>query len=225
MTVFVFGVHNINTVKFYGCDAMGSSVRRAKAKENLRRAILDAARELFATRDFQAVSIRKIADKIDYSPTAIYLHFKDKQEILLELIEEGFQLLVDMLNTAQHIADPLERLRAGGHIYYQFARQHPHYYGIMFQMQDIQICEELIPRCENPPRAFEFVVNAIVEGVEQGKITNTSPVPAIAHTVLAVCHGAASMYLSGHLSKLPEELHDAFFEFSIEMTIRGISSR
>ncbi len=202
--------------------AMTSANRRAKAKENLRRAILDAARELFATRDYQAVTLRKIAEKIEYSPTAIYLHFKDKHEILLQLIEEGFQLLIDMLATADSIEDPIERLRAGGHIYLQFAQEQPHYYGLMFQLQDSQICEELIPRCINGPRAFDFVVHAVVQGMEQGKIDSSFPVTAVAHAVLASMHGVASMYLSGHMFLLPDDMVADFFECSIEMILKGL---
>ncbi len=79
---------------------LGSSERRAREKENLRRAILDAARELFVAEGYDAVTMRKIADRIEYSPTTIYLHFKDKDEILLCLSEEGFTLLRACLDKA-----------------------------------------------------------------------------------------------------------------------------
>ena len=89
---------------------MGSAQRRARAKENLRRAILDAARELFATEEYEAVSLRRIAEKIEYSPAAIYLHFQDKKEILFHLIDEGFALLSARLETVR-VADRYDVLR------------------------------------------------------------------------------------------------------------------
>ena len=49
--------------------------------------ILDAARELFATEGYEAVTMRRIADRIEYSPTAIYFHFKDKESLVRELCD------------------------------------------------------------------------------------------------------------------------------------------
>lgn len=57
---------------------MATGTRRAREIENLRRAILDAARELFYEQDYRAVSMRKIAEKVEYSPAAIYRYFSDK---------------------------------------------------------------------------------------------------------------------------------------------------
>jgi AcrR family transcriptional regulator len=60
---------------------MGVKERKAREKETLRQDILDAARELFIREGYQAVSMRKIAEKIEYSPATIYLHFRDKDDI------------------------------------------------------------------------------------------------------------------------------------------------
>src|SRR4051794_31187958 len=119
---------------------MGSAQRRARAKENLRRAILDAARKLFATEDYKAVSMRRIAEEIEYSPTALYLHFKDKEEILFYLIDEGFEMLSGRLESL-NVEDPVLRLRKGGRVYFKFAFEQPHYYRIMFQLQDKAMAE------------------------------------------------------------------------------------
>ena len=69
---------------------MGTTERRARAKQLLRGEILDAARELFIKHGYENVSMRKIAEKIEYSPTTIYLYFHDKSEILHTLCEETF---------------------------------------------------------------------------------------------------------------------------------------
>src|ERR687885_1755275 len=67
---------------------MGVQERRAREKQELRQEILDAARELFIREGFENVSMRKIADKIEYSPTTIYLHFQDKADLLDCICEE-----------------------------------------------------------------------------------------------------------------------------------------
>ena len=64
---------------------MGVRERRDREREEIRTRILDAARELFATEGYEAVTMRRIADRIEYSATAIYFHFRDKEALLQEL--------------------------------------------------------------------------------------------------------------------------------------------
>ena len=72
---------------------MGVKERQEREREAVARAILDAARELFVAEGYQNVSIRKIAEKIEYSPAAIYGYFPSKDDIFLALAEEGFRML------------------------------------------------------------------------------------------------------------------------------------
>ena len=72
---------------------MGIKERQERDREAVRRSILDAARELFVSEGYRNVSIRKIAEKIEYSPAAIYGYFPSKDDIFYELAEEGFHLL------------------------------------------------------------------------------------------------------------------------------------
>jgi AcrR family transcriptional regulator len=76
---------------------MGVQQRRARQKENLRQEILDAARTLFAREGIESVSIRKIAQRVEYSPGTIYLYFHDKAEILRTLCQETFAKLQQAL--------------------------------------------------------------------------------------------------------------------------------
>ncbi len=73
---------------------MGIKERREKEQEDLRQKILDAASELFAKEGYSNVSMRKIARKIEYSPTTIYLYFKDKTDLLNQICEETFSNLI-----------------------------------------------------------------------------------------------------------------------------------
>ena len=79
---------------------MGIKERQERDREAVRRAILDAARELFVTEGFRNVSIRKIAERIEYSPAAIYGYFPSKDDIFFALAEEGFRLLGDPARSA-----------------------------------------------------------------------------------------------------------------------------
>ena len=85
---------------------MGVKERQEREREATTRAILDAARELFVAEGYQNVSIRKIAEKIEYSPAAIYSYFPSKDDIFLALAEEGFNLLFDSADECACRTDP-----------------------------------------------------------------------------------------------------------------------
>src|SRR4051794_29321067 len=107
---------------------MGSKERREREKEELRGRIMTAAREMFATEGYEAVTMRKIASKIEYSPTAIYLHFADKDALMRELCTEDFSTLYRAFEKFIPIKDPLERLRKVAQAYVAFSIDHPNQY-------------------------------------------------------------------------------------------------
>jgi AcrR family transcriptional regulator len=106
--------------------------RRERERLALRRKILDAARRLFAEKGYEAVTMRTIADEIEYSPRTIYLHFKDKEELIRELCTEDFASLGRGFAQLLKIQDPIDRLIALGRAYAGFARDFPHHYRLMF---------------------------------------------------------------------------------------------
>jgi AcrR family transcriptional regulator len=192
---------------------MGTAERRAKEKENLRRAILDAARELFVTHGYEAVSMRKIAERIEYSPTAIYLYFKDKDAILGTLIDEGFELLCGAVCQLDRMRDPVERLRVGARGYIQFALDNPHYYRLMFEM--VASAETLGTRehkRESAVQAFGFIRQCVTEGMAQGRFRTDREEIVLSHTAWSHVHGAAALALAHRLSMLTPEEQEQFFD-------------
>ena len=112
---------------------MGTKERHDRDRHRIRQAILDAARELFIAEGYQNVSMRKIADRIEYSPAAIYSYFPAKDDIFFALAEEGFRILADQAQSgAQGLTDPLDRLRRGLWGFYLFSKSHPEYFELMF---------------------------------------------------------------------------------------------
>ncbi len=94
---------------------------------------MDAARELFVAEGYGSVSMRKIADKIDYSPTTIYLYFTDKSDLLHQICEQTFANLAQNIKSIQQLSDnPLEKLRSGLREYVHFGLKHPSQYEIVF---------------------------------------------------------------------------------------------
>ena len=111
---------------------MGTAERRERQCQQLREKILDAARELFAAFGYEAVTMRKVAEKIEYSPTTIYLHFSDKNALVRELCAVDFLGLASRFRTLQAERDPIRRLKKIGAAYLQFARERPNHYRMMF---------------------------------------------------------------------------------------------
>jgi AcrR family transcriptional regulator len=111
---------------------MGVKERREREKSETRDKILDAARELFVTEGFEGVSMRRVAEKIEYSPTAIYVHFADKNELFHELCRQDFARLQEVMQSVELPADPAERLRQIGRNYIEFGVRFPHHYVFMF---------------------------------------------------------------------------------------------
>ena len=113
---------------------MGIRDRQNRERETVRRKILNAARSLFLSDGYGNVSMRKIADQIEYSPGAIYSYFPSKDDIFFAIAEEGFRLLYgDRAQFSElETLEPVERLRAIFWGFYQFSCKHPQYFALMF---------------------------------------------------------------------------------------------
>src|SRR4026207_303780 len=143
---------------------MGIKERQERDREAVRRSILDAARELFVTEGYQKVSIRKVAERIEYSPAAIYGYFPSKDDIFFALAEEGFRLLGDPgdLVHQDRFASlaPLDRIRAIFWRVYEFSCEHPQYFALMF-------VDRSVPRITREYERFAFARQMKAHMVEE----------------------------------------------------------
>src|SRR5688572_92572 len=106
---------------------MGPKERRQRERDDTRGRIMDAARELFVSEGYEGVSMRRIAEMVEYSPTAIYFHFKDKDALVRELCDCDFLALAEQFTGAAQIENPIERLKATGLAYAAFGIEHPNH--------------------------------------------------------------------------------------------------
>src|SRR3954463_1152887 len=112
---------------------MGIAERKIRQKEEVRSSILQSAWKIVEKEGWQALSIRKIADAIEYSVPVIYSHFENKEAILLEFTKEGFRQLAKQLQQAQDtLQQPSQQLEAMAQTYWNFAFAHKEYYQLMF---------------------------------------------------------------------------------------------
>lgn len=176
---------------------MGVQERRAREKKELRQEILDAARDLFVREGFENVSMRKIAEKIEYSPTTIYLYFQDKSDLLDCICEETFARLVRKQTALdQSVADPLERLRRGLRAYIEFGLKHPNHYKVAFMMPDpFDDPEHCVRAHAMGQKAFDHLLTTLALCAEQHMI-EVADLEATAQSVWAATHGLTSLLIA-----------------------------
>jgi AcrR family transcriptional regulator len=203
---------------------MGIKERQERDREAVGRAILDAARELFVAEGFQNVSIRKIAERIEYSPAAIYGYFPSKDDIFFALAEEGFRLLGDPAAVRQDPllkdAPPLERVRAQFWRLYEFSVEQPQYFALMF-------VDRSVPRISREYERFAFaremkqhIVEELRSCIDAGDLPETLD-PLVAMRALTVgLLGVAVMRLSERLA--PGENADLLAADVLNLTLAGL---
>ena len=179
---------------------MGPKERREREREETRGLILDAARELFVAEGFDSVTMRRIAEKIEYSPTAIYLHFKDKETLLRELCAHDFLSLAQQLLEIQKIPDPVEKLRQIGLAYVQFGLNYPSHYRLMFMTPHppIDPNDDMGVDKGNPEEdAYALLKDIIAEGIAAGLYKEQySDVELVGQTMWAGVHGVISLQIA-----------------------------
>jgi len=197
---------------------MATRNRLESGKENLRQEIMDAARELFVAEGYASVSMRKIADKINYSPTTIYLYFKDKSDLLHQICEQTFARLAQNIKAIQHLSDnPLEKLRSGMREYIHFGLKHPSQYEIVF-ITPLPKTVEMEFEETNGKIAFDTMRDVVAECVSANLLRNND-VELISQTLWAGIHGVTSLLIQH--GEFPFVERDKLVDNLIETLITG----
>ena len=182
---------------------MGIKERKKRDAGKMRGRILKAAMQLYVKGGYENVTMRRIAAKIEYSPGTIYLYFQNKKDIMLQLCYQGFERLLAHQDTLEKIADPLERLSAGGNYYLAFALENPELYELMFATKEI--FNETGPDEDAAPlRAFRGFAKNVKDCLDAGLFSATE-VETTAIALWATLHGLASLLIKGRLRFLPKE--------------------
>jgi AcrR family transcriptional regulator len=177
---------------------MGLRERRAREKEDLRQDILDAARELFIREGYEAVSMRKIADKIEYSPTTIYLYFRDKSELFDCLSEQAFGKLLEKLQLigGQDSSSPLDSLRRGLCAYAEFGLENPDHYQITFMTVDGRTGESRVTRRNEVGCQSFGCLKQTVQSCVEADLLRVDDVDLASQILWAGVHGVTSLLIA-----------------------------
>jgi len=170
---------------------LGITERREREREEVRRKILDSARELFALEGYDRVTMRGIADSIEYSPTTIYNHFEDKDDLVRALCQEDFSELLAVVQQQTWPNDPVEAIRRLGQVYVQFGLTHPNHYRFMF-MTPHGDPQEKAPAGE---QTFGVLRAFVDNAVAAGRLRDV-PRDAICQVLWATVHGLTALLVT-----------------------------
>jgi AcrR family transcriptional regulator len=197
---------------------MGGSKQRLQHKEDIRNSILDTAWEMVKEEGWQSLSIRKIADAIDYSIPVIYDHFENKEAIVLEFAKDGFQLLSKkILKAKEKSDDPAEQLKAIADAYWNFAFKNKEYYQLMYGV-GMPGCE--IEKCFPERGQFRKLVSEpIIELISKSKNPNVNPCLKY-YTFWSILHGLVSIKRMN--SNVSEEVNKMVMDDAIAGFIKNL---
>ena len=198
---------------------MGIIERRLRQKDEVRTGILNTAWQIVKDEGWQSLSIRKIADAIEYSVPVVYDHFENKEAILLEFGKQGFELLTKKLQQAKgKSGDPRLQLKAIADAYWSFAMKNPEYYQLMFGL-GIACCEA--EKCIPERSVFRQLVQEPIEKIlEQNKNNNVNSCLKY-HTFWSVMHGLISIKMLND-AEIADELNKYVLDDAIEGFIKNL---
>lgn len=179
---------------------MGTKERREREKLETRDLILEAARELFVSEGYEGVTMRKVAEKIEYSPTAIYVHFADKEDLFRELCHKDFAHLAEVFQSESLPNGPIQRLKHIGRKYVEFGRQYPNHYKLMFMTPHppAELDERDSGVRGNPEvDAYAMLKQTVQEAIDAGAFrSGIDDAELISQTMWAGVHGVISLQIA-----------------------------
>ncbi len=186
---------------------MGVAERREREKEQLRARIIEAASAIVIEEGLDALSMRRIAERIEYSAATIYLYFEDKEDLIRSVVEEGMRrfeaAIAAELEVVGPDASPLEQHAATGRAYAVFALENPAFFRIIFELPATAHLEcpvgDPTERRVQRGRVWDEVVSIVRRAIEARQIR----LPDANRAALigwGLVHGLTSLCLSGHLN-------------------------
>ena len=175
---------------------------------------------MFLNEGYANVSMRKIAEQIEYSPGAIYSYFASKEDIFFALAEEGLQIVRTHCAAADHANSPLERMRESLWRFYTFSKEQPEYFSLIF-------VDSAVPRISRDWERFSSmrelraeIEQDIQQCIDQGVFPGIESPGAIFRILWTAAYGAAVFRLSHRLA--PGEDSDALAQDLLDATIAGL---
>jgi AcrR family transcriptional regulator len=209
----------VQYVKMYD-GRVGATERREREKSEFREEVLRAARAIIAKEGFEALSMRKIAEAIEYAPGTIYLYFESRDAIAKELTQRGFVKLLEAFAPAVEIADPVKRLEEIGKRYVRFGLEQPETYRLIFMEKYSETVFD--DKDENSPghRALQLLVDTVDQLKAQKRFNLRVDSWKMAEAIWASMHGIVSLKLT--CSSYPETPAEELGEIMTNLIFNGL---
>jgi len=198
---------------------MSTAERKAREKEELKVLILKASMKLFVEKGIEQTTIRSIADAIDYSIGTVYVYFKDKRAILHALHTECFGELGGQFRVLYNVKDPMERLKAMGKVYIQYAMDNPDKYDLMFSLKEpMEFLDDIQAKdWAEGAATFEVLRATVQECIKAGHFKGHSLEP-LSYMIWSCVHGMCSLEIRArtkgvHLNNPDTIVSDAYNEY------------
>jgi len=197
--------------------------RRRRERAEFREEVLAAARRIVLEEGFDALTMRKIAEAIEYAPGTIYLYFESRDAIAFELCRAAFESFLAALLPVTAIADPVERFRELGRRYVAFGLENPETYRLIF-MEDpkysSQAFQEDAEADDSPGKqALGVLVSTFAELRERKLLASDADPMVLAEVAWAAVHGIVSLKITFH--RHPQTPSDELLEFMTATLVRG----
>lgn len=208
--------------------ATGATEPSASARNGspvpLRRQILQVSRTLLLEKGFDRMSMRKIAASVGCSATSIYLYFKNKDDLLHALIEEGFELLYQNLIQAYEQrpeTQPDGRIEDLCREFIRFGMDNPEYYEIMFQLHPKHMRRYPVEKYRKARRNIDLIMYSLQQGHEQ-QLFYIPDARLVANVILSTLHGGISLMNAGRIDVKVDR--ESYVETIIQSVLAGIQN-
>lgn len=172
------------------------SQRKPKGEGYARRAeILAAAERIFVDHGYEGATIRKIADEVGLSSTALYMHFSDKSEILHEICERAFEQLLTMNRAVlDEPGTPEQRMRRLMQSYVRFGFENPNAYRLVYMTRPVEAQQAQSVAQSLGYELFGAFVQVVEEAAADGRLRGETR--ATAQALWAGAHGVVSLMIT-----------------------------
>lgn len=191
--------------------------------QDLRKRLLQSARELLVSKGYRGFSLRQVARETGVSATSVYIYFENKDHLIHTLIEQSISELNTTLEEVYgSLTDPVQRLEGFAEAYVQYALKHPREYQIIYLASSEEMSRYPKEKFRKARRGYEFLTDTIKEAVQQGVFDEPNPRTA-AYTFWAQLHGVMSVVLSSRLDTRIDQ--QQFIEQAISHILHGFQMR
>lgn len=201
---------------------MGINERKQKEKDKLRQKILNTAKDILIEKGLGKLTMRAVAERIDYSPTTIYLYFKNKEELTFHLLEYSYQILVEALQEGekQTYSNSIERLKAGLTLYIKNGLKYSNFYKIMTTpIIDFKDPEMALKEGTMNKKAFSILQEGVEICIKNNELKPGDPFNTAKMLWVAI-HGVTILLIDA--CNFPWGDIDQFIKNYVDFLIRGL---